>query len=549
MKRPTRLLPRSRHGRSSSNPSAKETEAIPCSHQSDAHQTHFFNVASPEVLCHVLRHLSKQPYSRNWMEWFEMNDVETMLRLGGTLRAASREMFKPLDREFFLTDSLSEKRLYALLGSLMAPDLESMAIYPQADQKINHEQLRSLRVLTVSCNFRCEDLSRILHAHGETLAELYFDVNQPFIGRVLEDHSLSWQDWEFRKFWGEFDFEVKGLNADMVRAIAVNCKSLKVFRTNFLRYAASLEPIWEASGNSLVEFRGYVPEKELKHITRHCVRLEKLELANVESLMLASSMEFFDLLRAVKTLRVLFLFLHCCPGDLEDLLVIDELRMLVAAWPPNFRIHGFVTASFLTPLSNFVREVGAHLRSLKFHYSAVGMPSDIGPALRNVECLALHPIGGYSDEMIESVFAEPLPNLQRLSLYRVRNSKVLRNIARSVRNLRELRCSFGLKTDVGKESESVLGSDFAELLRANVHLRYIAVDCEIPKEQMTKVILDFILLLKGCRCLEHVDIANDECNSHEWIYNKRVKEISNACVPLRTKSFSLFVSGVWYLPS
>ena len=55
------------------------------------------------------------------MEWFEMNDVETMLRLGGTLRAASREMFKPLDREFFLTDSLSEKRLYALLGSLMAP--------------------------------------------------------------------------------------------------------------------------------------------------------------------------------------------------------------------------------------------------------------------------------------------------------------------------------------------------------------------------------------------------------------------------------------------
>ncbi len=557
MERLTRLFPWRRQGGPSSNPSCNENEAILSNYQSGAPQTHYFDGVSPEILFLVLRHLSKQPFSKYWMEWLEVKDVETVLRLGGPLSAASQEMFKSLEHEFFAFNSWVERPLYVVLGSLMAPGLESLVLYPQVGEKISHKQLRSLRVLTVSCNFRRKDLSRILNKHGESLGVLDFDIHRPFDG-IVYNFEYRWRDLKRiqnapEESLQEFGFHVKKLNRAVVRTIADNCKSLKVFTTNFHDYGASLEPIWKAASNTLVEFRGCVPKQELVHIARHCIRLQKLELTNIEDLILEAGKELVDLLRALKTLRILVLVLHYYHDEVYQGLSTDLIRMLVEACPPNVRIHGAVTTSHESGALNFMRGVSTHLHVFRLEYSFDTMPTDIGPVFGNVEDLVLSPVEGYSDKVIELVFVEPLPHLRRLFIGSVRNSKILHMVARSVHNLRELECLFGLALEVEEEPVPVVGSDFADLLHTNVHLRYISVDFVVARELVTSVILDFIPLLKVCRFLEHVDInngLNGKLPKHERLSKKgRLKEISDACIPLRTKSLSLSAIDVCYLPS
>ncbi len=88
--------------------------------------------------------------------------VKTVLRLGGALGAASREMFKSLEHGLFSLDSLHEDLMYASMVRIMTPQLESMVLYPQVCRKINYRHLPSLRLLLVSCDIHWKHLNRIL---------------------------------------------------------------------------------------------------------------------------------------------------------------------------------------------------------------------------------------------------------------------------------------------------------------------------------------------------------------------------------------------------
>ncbi len=94
------------------------------------------------------------------------------------------------------------------------------------------------------------------------------------------------------------------------------------------------------------------------------------------------------------------------------------------------------------------------------------------------------------------------------------------------------------------------GTDFNKLLRANVYLYYVNVDFGRTAQLFTNEITDFISLLKVCSCLNHVEITYGMSDnmSEEMPDSERVKEIRNACVPLRNKSFSISVNDVYYLP-
>ncbi len=532
MKWLTRLLLRVRRNRASASAFYKKHEAIIRGSQSGAQQTHFFDVIPTEVLLLVLKYLSKRPFSeRFWVRSVDVDDVKTVFQLGGTLTAASRETFKSLELGLFLDEPLSEESVYAFLVRIMAPQLESMVLSAPVCRKINYEQLGSLRKLSVSYNVRWKNLKRILVACGNALEE-------------LELHEEWW------------------LKRKLVQTIACHCKSLKVFKTN-AEFETTLEPIWEAVGNTLVEYSGCVPEHELAPIARHCTRLEKLDLTDIDELMMDSAEEVIDLLQALKALRVLNLTAH--DYEYDGGLSIDQLRRLVGACPPNVKIHGYVSVGPEMDVANFIRGVGTHLQVLKLDYSFGTVPSELLPGLQNLKELELTPVDGYSDEMIQSVFVEPLPGLQKLSLSNMKASKMLGIVACAVTKLRELFCSFGSELDEYEEAEAemdmevegrrapVNAADFLELLRANAQLRYVAVEFGTAGEAWMKEITDFIPPLKVCGCLKHVKIKNEmlhDISEYEDFSNSgRLKEISDACVPLRNKSFSLSVNGVYYLPS
>ncbi len=527
MKWLTRLLLRVRHNRASASTSGKKSEAIIHDCPSGAQQTHFFDLVPVDALFLILRHFSKDPFSeRCWVQSVDVDDVKTVLRLGGALGAASREMFKSLEHGLCSFDSWIEECMYAFMVRMMAPQLENMVLYPLVGRKINCEQLCSLRVLSVVHGVRANDLKRILIALGNSLEEL--DITNAHLVR--------------RK---------------MVQAIAWYCKSLKVFKTDVVEWHTSFEPIWQAVGDTLVEYSGHVPENELAHIAHHCTRLEKLDLMNIEELVLEDRNEVIDLLKALKALRVL----NIVSNDFERNrgLSTDQLRMLLAACPPSVKIHGYISLSHGIGVSNFIRGIGAHLQVLNLEYSLDTMPSELLPALVNIEELSLLPVEGYSDEMIESVFVEPLLHLQKLRILHMKSSNRLRMVARSVTNLREFECSFRTGFEDHLEGEGMIevwrvpvcGTDFIELLCANVHLRFVGVNFGITRQRVTNEITEFIPLLKVCDSLEYVEISNTMIDniSEEMPNSERVKEISNACVPLRNKSFSLFVNGVYYLPS
>ena len=234
---------------------------------------------------------------------------------------------------------------------------------------------------------------------------------------------------------------------------------------------------------------------------------------------------------------------------------LNELRMLIAACPSNVKIHGDVSVSHEVGVSNFILGIGTHLQ-----YSLGTMPREILPALVNIEELLLYPVEGYSDEMIESIFVDPLPRLQKLTIMQMKSSKRLCIVARSATNLSEFVCSFGTGFEDYQEGEGVVevrrvpvcGTDFIELLRRNVRLRFVGVNYGITREPVTNEITAFIPLLKVCGCLKHVYITNkmvDNIRSAQMPNSERLKEISDACFPLRNKSFSLSVDDVYYLPS
>ncbi len=98
----------------------------------------------------------------------------------------------------------------------------------------------------------------------------------------------------------ELEVDFRWVKRKTVRAIASYCKLLKVFKTNFVDCRTSLEPIWLAVDNTLVEYCGDVHKNELARIARHCTRLEKLGLVSIQELVLEHRKEVLDLLQALK---------------------------------------------------------------------------------------------------------------------------------------------------------------------------------------------------------------------------------------------------------
>ncbi len=94
-------------------------------------------------------------------------------------------------------------------------------------------------------------------------------------------------------------------------------------------------------------------------------------------------------------------------------------------------------------VSNFIREIGTHLQVLRLDHTFDTIASELLPALVNIEELSLFPVYGFSDEMMELIFVEPLPYLQKRTILQMKSSKRLSIVANSVTDLREFECCFG----------------------------------------------------------------------------------------------------------
>ncbi len=263
-----------------------------------------------------------------------------------------------------------------------------------------------------------------------------------------------------------------------------------------------------------------------------------------------------DLVRGLKTLRVLYVNFADF-GEL-DFYTVDYVRMLLDACSSTVKVHSSVKGEPNSSFVDFVRVVGTRLHKLDVTGQFDSLPRDVLPGLRNIEELSFNlfvmdPPVEYMSTM-ESVFAEPLPNLRKLTLLGVNTSKILSVIALAASNLREFECNFLSMSGVDDEEVDVSGSDITEFLQANEHLRSIVLHYFGIESSVIDGIIDFIPRLKVCRYLKVVNIGlmprRFRDNYKIRLLSRRMRtEISNACVSLRTKPLSLIVNGTPFLPS
>ncbi len=266
--------------------------------------------------------------------------------------------------------------------------------------------------------------------------------------------------------------------------------------------------------------------------------MEKLDLLNLHKFAWASFQNTVtDYLVALKSLRFLVL-------DLSSYFDEDGLRAILNVCPPNVWIDCRVCTHYQDYDIDSLHVIGPRLQKFELEYESGTLPRDFLPVLGNIQELILSSWDEASDEMIESIFVEPLPCLQKLSFFSVKNPKVLCSIAGYVSNLRELTGSFSFSCSETDEKQIVLnGSPISELQRANEHLHYIIITY-----WHTKHIVDFIPRLRVCHSLEHVAIYYWPRSEDRTTSSEKTKEVTNACVALRTKSLSLSVDGMLYLP-
>ncbi len=464
----------------------------------------------------LLKFLSEQPQNVCWLESVHANDVRTVLLTGGALSAASRVLFKSFD----LSDFRAEKsREYRKLANVMAPHIECLLLREPEHRRLNFERLSSLRVLKFNHTVGSSVMERIIAACGASLQEL--------------DVGTGW------------------LRRKVIRSIGRHCKSLKVFCIGYAVYRATLEPIWRGVGNTLIELRGHILEKELVHITEHCTLLEKLCLVNLRELGFASDSLLIGLLRKLKALRVLFLDLY----DFGEMpyFSVEDIRMLLDVCPPDIHVYSETMAEHNVDFLDFIRVIGVRFRKLRLTCEFKHVPSDILPAFANIEQLHLHPFAGDMPTefrvMMESVFAEPMPNLCKLSIA-LDNSEILPIVARSVSYLREFECLFS--TRFGEEERiPVVGAHFTELLQANKRLTRISLNYDHAEESLDNEIVDFIPCLRDCTELKVVTISymkDHEMGENAKPNSEKSELIKDACVSLRNKPLTLAVNSVCYLP-
>lgn len=165
----TRLLYFIRHCARPRNVAQRRAELLHNDNQTELQRRRFFDVVSEDALFGLVRFLSNEPHSEQWLQTVDPKCVQAVLRVGGALGAVSREMFKSLDSCDIRYGCFRDR---SSLITLMAPYLECLALWVPLDHSGDYERLCSLRVLRL---FNCDDanvLEQILKPCGDSLIEL-----------------------------------------------------------------------------------------------------------------------------------------------------------------------------------------------------------------------------------------------------------------------------------------------------------------------------------------------------------------------------------------
>lgn len=485
--------------------------------QTETQLMRYFDVVSVDALSVLTKYLSHEPHSALWLHKISANDAQTVLQVGGALSAISRKMFKSLRGDDFncFRSLCSNKSI--LLMNLMASHLEYLNGRESDLRRLNYERFCSLRVL---CLYTCDDESaveRILAASGKSLLEL----------------------------------EVRGrcMKKRMVGAIARHCKSLNAICVDFFNYPTSLKPIWSATGNTLIELRGDLPRREFIHIASYCKRVEKLNLwIENETKFVAIGDALIELLDALKSLQILDTNGR---SKMYYSFTADNIRSLLKVCPSDVHVYTTIFVDHCDAFADYIRAVGTSLRRIAVYCQVGTLPREVIHAFVNVEELSLN-LGPNAFTVVKSIFVDPMPNLRELSirnLKNVKNSKLFSVLARSVSNLREFSCHFLGSSHDEEKRVPMKSSDFIKFLQANKHLSgfYLNYGSSYDSLAVREDITDFIPCLKVCKYLSDVVITYfdaEAVNTRVWY-----EVIGNACVPLRTKSLTLTVNFVRYLPS
>lgn len=428
-------------------------------------QQTYLDLVPSDALCYVVRSLSENPHSDFWLSFVDKKDARAVLEAGGELSVVSREMFKKIkDGDF----GWYGNRDFELLVNEMTPYLEHIElVHDQLLRKINCEELVSLRTLVLDQWYiGIKLLERALKAVGGRLSEL----------------SIRGQTMKKRT----------------VQAIA-QCKSLQSLNLTYEGFKSTLEPIWKVVGNTLTKFEGHVPENELVHLKNYCIKLEMLHFHKLQYLVAVDQTGVVELLKALKCLKTFYISNDSGMSITTEESTATHISKLMEVCSLDVAVHCNLYAH-PGEFPDYIRAIGPRFRVLTLPDVDFEMTSDLLPAFANVEELMLwgadENCADY-EKMIESIFVEPLTSLQKLSIDFTRDSNVLLIIARSVAYLRELTCSF----------YRLKGDDFAQLFRANKHLRAIFLNLEVKsREAALSGILDFISTLQVCRNLIEVEI-------------------------------------------
>lgn len=269
--------------------------------------------------------------------------------------------------------------------------------------------------------------------------------------------------------------------------------------------------------------------------------VEKLDLWNLQKYTCGSGNLAIELLGGLKSLRILILNLV----SFEEF-TADNVLMLLEVCPSDVHVYLDTFAVDSSTFADYIHVIGTCLRRMSLEYEYWAFPRDVLPAFDNIEKLALYASYNVSN-LVESIFDQPMRNLRNLSIRYMDDLKIWTVITRSLTTLREFSCHFSSEFDENQGYIPVKGPDFTELLQANKYLRSIALDFGQFRDPqpLTKKVADFIPRFKVCHSLKFVALMY---RKYSLDYTRH-EEISNACVALRTKSLTLFVNEIRYLPS
>lgn len=482
-----------------------QQQSIP---RTDTNQNLFLDVVPQDVLSHFVRHLSKRPFSDDWINSVNDDDVLTILRIGGAFSTVSQKMFKSLDFHYVCNDIGKQK--FDLLASMLAPHLESLFLDVDRIRVLDSCKFSSLRVLRVNMeNVSAKMFKRVLTLCGSSLVELIYE-------------------------WGS-------MRKSDARNIARLCKSLKVLDTVGADGVNSLKVIWEELGSVLKKFSGCIPLDDLPLIALHCSVLEELAIGNIEYLKNENSQVVMESLQALQSLQVLDLsFLDS--DNYSSHMASDEIETLVLGRPSNFLFDIGWVFHTSEKFSDIMHKIGSRLRmaSLYFVFDSISLEASF--SFNNVLELSLAHLGDHPNLGLERLFVQPMPNLRSLCI-RVKCTTILRHIARSVSSLRKLHCDLSPADYHPESGPRVHDSDVTQLLRANRRLHRLEMKFGRIRTYPSNDIICFISCLHISESMMHVVIRYTHLRRRlgyeSGIDDEKYEKLRDACACLRTRRISV----------